>query len=559
MSAFKGIVVVVAASLAAHAALAAPKKAAPAPSPPVATAEEEPFERAFSVPVDKPGGMAFDGTLLWVADRLGGAIRGLDPKTGAEKAKLTAPGPSPTGLAFDGALLWVADKDRGRLFGIDTAKKLVVREVEGPPGPLALAFDGTDLWVADGRQLHRVMRADGTTIVSFPAPTWDGKGRASEQLGMAYADGYLWVSDRKTNTIYRVEKERGEVVDTIKAPGPFPSGLAIVDGKLLVADVQARAVDRIDPAALPQVIRRDAKRETVVLRRRVTNRGPDRIADADVWIAVPVSAPNQALVGDPAFEPAPKEMVTDQWGQRFAHFTARDLFPAKSLDVQMTVSATLFSVHTHIDPAKVGDLASIPKDVRDKYLADGAKYDLKHPSIKKHLAAALGGEKRPYWMVRKIAAYIGAHMDYEMTGGWNTAPTVIDRGTGSCSEYTFVFIALCRAAGIPARYQGALVVRGDDASTDDVFHRWAEVYLPGYGWVTADAQAADKPTPEERGAVLGNLENRFVVTTVDGGGSTYLDWDYNSLARWTCTGRCDVEDSNLGDWYPMEKQVSRAP
>jgi hypothetical protein len=24
-------------------------------------------------------------------------------------------------------------------------------------------------------------------------------------------------------------------------------------------------------------------------------------------------------------------------------------------------------------------------------------------------------------------------------------------------------------------------------------------------------------------------------------------------------GRCDVEDSNLGDWYPMEKQVSKAP
>jgi streptogramin lyase len=546
-------------SLLGTAALSAPKKAAPPAPTPVATVEEEPFERAFTVPVDKPGGMSFDGALLWVADRVGGAIVGLDPKTGAEKARLIAPGPWPTGVAFDGKLLWVADKSRGHLFGIDTAKKLVVREVEGPGAPLALAFDGTDLWVADGKQLHRIMRSDGTTIASFPAPTWDGKGRAGEQLGMTYADGYLWVSDRKANAIYRVEKEHGEVVDAIRAPGPFASGLAIVDGKLLVADVQARAVDRIDPAALPLVIRRDAKRETVVLRRRVTNRGPSRLASADVWIAVPVSAPNQALAEEPAFEPAPKEMVTDQWGQRFAHFAARDLFPGQSLDVKMTVNATLYSVHTHIDPAKVGDLGSIPKDVREKYLADGAKYDLAHPSIKKHLAAALEGEKRPYWMVRKIAAYIGAHMEYEMTGGWNTAPTVIDRGTGSCSEYTFVFIAMCRAAGIPARYAGAVVVRGDDASTDDVFHRWAEVFLSGYGWVTADAQAADKPTPEERGAVLGNLENRFVVTTVDGGGSTYLDWDYNSLAKWTCTGRCDVEDSNLGDWYPMEKQVSKAP
>ena len=537
--------------LAAAAAAAGPKKA-PAVEP--ATADDEPFSRAFALGVDKPGGMAFDGALLWVADRLGGALVGVDPSTGAEQARLPAPGPFPTGVAFDGSLLWVADRDTGHLFGIDTAKKLVVRELDGPETPLALAFDGKDLWVADGKRLHRVMRSDGTTIVSFNAPPWDGKGRGSEQLGMTFADGYLWVSDRKTNFIYRVETTGGEVVDTVRSPGPFPSGLAIVGGKLLVADVQSRDVDKLDISALPLLVRRDAKRETVVLRRRVTNRGPDRLAEAHVYLAVPVPAPNQAIAGEPAFDPAPKEIVTDQWGQRFAHFEARDLRPGSSLDVKMTVSATLFAVHTHIDPARVGELRSIPKAVRDKYLADGAKYDLANPSIKKHLAAALEGEDRPYWMVRKIAAYIGAHMEYEMTGGWNTAPTVIDRGTGSCSEYTFVFIAMCRAAGIPARYAGAIVVRGDDASTDDVFHRWAEVYLPGYGWVPADAQAADKPTPEERGAVLGNLDNRFVITTVSGGGSDYIDWDYNSLARWTCKGRCDVEDTNLGDWYPMEKK-----
>lgn len=39
-------------------------------------------------------------------------------------------------------------------------------------------------------------------------------------------------------------------------------------------------------------------------------------------------------------------------------------------------------------------------------------------------------------------------------------------------------IAMCGAAGLPARYVGALVVRGDDASLDYVFHRWVEVYLP---------------------------------------------------------------------------------
>ena len=142
----------------------------------------------------------------------------------------------------------------------------------------------------------------------------------------------------------------------------------------------------------------------------------------------------------------------------------------------------------------------------------------------------------------------------ELVGGWNIAPTVIDRGSGSCSEYTFVFIAMCRAAGIPARYTGALVIRGDDASTDEVFHRWAEVYLPGYGWVPYDVQAGDKPTPEKQGEAFGDLPNRFLITTLGGGGSRYIGWDYNSTARWSCRGRCDVADLHLGDWFPDKAQ-----
>ncbi len=522
-----------------------------------ASEESEPFNDAFDLRIDKPGGLAFDGKLLWVSDRLGLKIRGLDPKTGVEKASITAPGTWPTGLAHDGKLLWVCDRDRNRIFGIDTSRSLVTREIEGPVNPLGLAFDGEHLWVADGKRIHRVTREDGTTIVSFNAPSWSGSGRGMEQLGLAFHEGYLWVSDRKSDMIYKVEPERGDVVDMMPSPSPFPAGLAMANGVLQVADVHGRGVDTLDIRSIPRVVRSKPRVETVVLRRRITNRGPDALARADVFIAIPVSAPNQALDGEPVFRPKPDEIVEDRWGQKFARFTVQNLAPGKHLDVQMTTRATLFTVRHHIDPSLVGSLKSIPKKVRKIYLADGTKYVIGHPSIKKHLKEALGDEKRPYWMVRKISRYIGEHMKYELAGGWNIAPTVIDRGTGSCSEYTFVFIAMCRAAGIPARYVGALVVRGDDASTDDVFHRWAEVYLPGYGWIPADAQAADKPAPAKQG--IGGLSNRFVITTSGGGGSKYMEWYYNSNAQWTCKGRCDVQDLHIGDWYPKGQAPADMP
>ncbi len=525
---------------------------APAGKKKVAT-DSEPIEELFNLGVDKPGGLAFDGELLWVSDRVSLKLYGLDPRTGKEKKVIDAPGPWPTGLAFDGKLLWVADQKRGRLFGIDTRKKLVAREIPSPANSQGLAFDGEHLWVADGKRIHQVTTEDGTTIVSFNAPAWSGSGRGTEQLGLAFEAGFVWVSDRKRNLIYRVEPEKGEVVDLFPSPGPFPAGMTFMGGKLLIAEVDRRRVDAVPIGALPRIARRNPKRETVVLRRTVTNSGPGTLTEAHVYVAVPHSAPNQALDGEPVFEPAPTEIVEDRWGQKFAHFKAENLGPGKTLDLTMTVHATLFATRHHVDPNKVGSLRAIPRDVKKKYLGNASKYAMKHPSIKKHVKEALKGEKRPYWMVRKIARYIQDRMHYELTGGWNIAPTVIDRGSGSCSEYTFVFIAMCRAAGIPTRYVGSLVVRGDNASTDDVFHRWAENYLPGYGWVPADVSRGDKPTNEKQGESMGSLDNSFVITTWGGGASEYIGWDYNSTANWVCSSRCQVDDLHLGDWYPDDK------
>ncbi|MDJ0764567.1 MAG: transglutaminase domain-containing protein [Myxococcota bacterium] len=515
------------------------------------------FEARFTLTTDKAGGLAYDGALLWISDRVAQKIRGLDPRTGEEKITLPAPGPWPTGLAFDGKLLWVGDRTRARLFGVDTRRKLVVRDIESPANPLGLAFDGTFLWVADGKQIHQVTTEDGTTITTFNAPAFSGEGRGSEQLGLAFSDGYLWISDRNQDKIYRAHPKKGDVVDMIPSPGPLPAGLAVTNGTLWVADVDARQVHALRLSTLPRMVRRNPRQEVVVLQRRITNQGPGVLKKASVYVAVPESGPGQALAGEPVYSHPPKGFVSDQWGQRFAHFEATDLGTNEALTVTMTVRATLFDVDFHLDPQKVGSLRDIPKAVKKQYLVDASKFALTHPSIKTHLKAALGKERRPYWMVRKIARYIQDQMTYELVGGWNIAPTVIDRGTGSCSEYTFVFIAMCRAAGIPARYVGAVVVRGDDASTDEVFHRWPEVYLPGYGWVPYDVQAGDKPTPEQQGAVIGSLPNRFIVTTKGGGASEYIHWDYNSYAEWICAGRCDVSDVHLGDWYPEGREPQK--
>jgi len=58
---------------------------------------------------------------------------------------------------------------------------------------------------------------------------------------------------------------------------------------------------------------------------------------------------------------------------------------------------------------------------------------------------------------------------------------------GKCTDISSVYIALCRAAGVPARE--VFSIRLGKKAVEDITtyqHCWAEFFLPGYGWVTAD-------------------------------------------------------------------------
>jgi transglutaminase-like putative cysteine protease len=65
--------------------------------------------------------------------------------------------------------------------------------------------------------------------------------------------------------------------------------------------------------------------------------------------------------------------------------------------------------------------------------------------------------------------------------------SLLNKPGGKCTDISSVYIALCRAAGVPARE--VFSVRLGKKAEEDVTtyqHCWAEFFLPGYGWVTAD-------------------------------------------------------------------------
>lgn len=80
------------------------------------------------------------------------------------------------------------------------------------------------------------------------------------------------------------------------------------------------------------------------------------------------------------------------------------------------------------------------------------------------------------------------YRDPETTGcGTGDVCQLLKKPGGKCTDISSVFIALCRASGVPARE--IFSIRLGKKAEEDITtyqHCWAEFFVPGYGWVTAD-------------------------------------------------------------------------
>lgn len=507
----------------------------------------------FKTPGHHPTGLCFDGKLLWLADSGTYKIYALDPGTGEIKKTLEAPGYEPRGLAWDGKLLWCSDGKEGWIYGINVETGVAEKILESnAPDPGGLAFDGEFLWMCDkgNKKLLKINRTDGMMHENIPAP--------SEQVnGLTFDGQYLWATDNADDMLYRLDPATGDVSVFLRANGPYPYGICwdSVRQTLWNVDYQKEELYRLDLRAEEFMRKMDPNIYEWEIVSEFKNFGPDTVLDVDSFIAVPGNLNNQEILGEISYSSPPASFVADKWGQKFARFQFPEVPVNSFLKPSLKLKARLFVTEYYIFPERVGSLNDIPKSL-GIYLADGFKYDLKNPVIQAAVKAALGDEKRPYWMMRKIFNYITDKIDYNLKplGGWNPAPTVLKRGTGSCSEYSFVFIAMCRAAGLPARYVGSVVVRSKDKGIDNVWHRWPEVYLPNYGWIPADPSAeAGRPYPGGKARLIGVVGNRYLITTQSGGDSEYLDFYYNFNVRWKTKGKCKIFSSQYGEFKPIKE------
>ncbi len=110
---------------------------------------------------------------------------------------------------------------------------------------------------------------------------------------------------------------------------------------------------------------------------------------------------------------------------------------------------------------------------------------------------ALAGKRGELVRARALYDHVIDRMRYMKHGpGWGKGDAVYacDAATGNCSDYHSYFIAVARAAGIPARFAvGAAVPSARNDGGISGYHCWAEFYAEGKWW-PVDISEADKYT-----------------------------------------------------------------
>ncbi|MGD2246674.1 MAG: transglutaminase-like domain-containing protein, partial [Candidatus Aminicenantes bacterium] len=114
------------------------------------------------------------------------------------------------------------------------------------------------------------------------------------------------------------------------------------------------------------------------------------------------------------------------------------------------------------------------------------------PEIQRRAEEIVAGERNSWKAAKKIANWVRREMTPNYDVAFADAKEILRNREGDCSEHTVITVALCRAAGIPARAAvGIMYGRGIFA-----YHMWPEIYAGQ--WISLDPKwlAVDKKTGE---------------------------------------------------------------
>jgi transglutaminase-like putative cysteine protease len=218
--------------------------------------------------------------------------------------------------------------------------------------------------------------------------------------------------------------------------------------------------------------------------------------------------------------------------------------PPRSLKMNIDCEVVLYRYDLETALAHKGKVTAETKQALAPFLAEEKYLEVNDTAIQKAAKTIAGKNGEPG--VRQVMDFVAQTLQKgPFDPADHGAVWALKNKHGDCTEYSDLFVALCRAKGIPARacegYLITEVVKGDTPK-----HDRAEVYLHDLGWVPIDPfhtflklVAIDRLPP-----VYIQLSYQRVNKNLDG----YHFWSY----------RTDAGDIKVQDSFAVTRRKAEA-
>jgi hypothetical protein len=195
------------------------------------------------------------------------------------------------------------------------------------------------------------------------------------------------------------------------------------------------------------------------------------VQNAELWAYAPVE--QTATQRCERISPShPSSVVRDTVGNRIIRFIF-DLIPPYATKI-VNIEAHLLLSETP-NPSSLDD----PRP----FLRAEPYCEANDPAIR-GLARALEATK-PLKTVENIFKWVNANIRYSgYVRNARGALFALREKNGDCTEFMYLFVALCRADKIPARCMSGYLCKEDGQPKPNAFHNWAEFYLGGSWWIS---------------------------------------------------------------------------
>jgi len=186
--------------------------------------------------------------------------------------------------------------------------------------------------------------------------------------------------------------------------------------------------------------------------------------------------------------------------------------PRFAVEFEFTTSAYC----PKLDPAKVKPY-DVHSAVYQEFTAERPPHIVFTPEVKQLAAEIVGDETNPLEKARRIFRWGSENIPWCSEMEYGIIPNISEKGLsarrGDCGVQGLVFVTLCRAAGVPARWQSGWQTKPNDWN----MHDWSEFYVEPWGWLPADASygVRDHDNPRVRDFLCGNMDPYRLIVNLD--------------------------------------------